>query len=266
MKYYLNDECWVVLEPSNPDEVIQDFREDENLMYLMKIHKRIIYNIQAPLEWLHPEVSYVEVINFDVDFENGEVIINPEPDIEYKPLEDSKLMWALNKFHKVVYMYDAPIDWLPDGVRVLMIKNDNFNYPLNNLPPSLESLSICAYKYIYGMARCVFNYPLDNLPHNLRHLCLCDLLDYSHELNNLPPMLEYLELYYMKYNKKTAKQTGDGYVDGETEKYYKCLCSNVPNIFISDSHGHYMSEKKKLEFNNYYSKLPKDYKIYLSHY
>ena len=59
----MRDDVWLVLELSHPNEIIQDFRNDEELMYLMKTHKKIVYNVQAPLEWLHPDVSYVEVQN-----------------------------------------------------------------------------------------------------------------------------------------------------------------------------------------------------------
>ena len=41
MKYYLRNYSWLVLESSNPDEIIQDFRNDEELMYLMKTHKKM---------------------------------------------------------------------------------------------------------------------------------------------------------------------------------------------------------------------------------
>lgn len=263
MKYYLRKDNWVVLEHDFPDEVVQDFRNDEELMFLMKTYKNIIYNIQAPLEWLHPEVSYVEVQHFEVDFENGEVIIIPESGIEYEPLEDDRLMWALNKFHKVIYMHYAPIDWLPDGIRVLMIKDNNFNHPLNNLPPSLESLTINASKYMYGLAVCAFNYPLDMLPHGLRHLCIRDVIDYSQNLNNLPPMLEYLEISYMAIRSKNANEIEDGIGVEDGEQNYRRLCSSIPNIFIADNYFHYTSVSKIQEFNEYQSKLPKDYKIHL---
>lgn len=129
MKYYLRDDRMLVLEPNHPDEIIQDFRNDEELMYLMKTYKEIIYNIQAPLEWLHPEVSYVEVQNFDIDFKNGEVIIIPELDIEYKPLEDSRLMWDLNKFHKVIYLLlMAIIIIIRQYLRFRNLMNINQNY------------------------------------------------------------------------------------------------------------------------------------------
>lgn len=266
MKYYLRNYSWLVLESSNPDEIIQDFRNDEELMYLMKTHKKIVYNIQAPLEWLHPDVSYVEVKNFDIDFKNGEIIIVPESNIEYKPLEDARLMWALNKFHKVIYICDAPIDWLPDGVLVLIIQDDNFNHPLNNLPPSLESLTIKGRRSIYGITMCSFDYPLDMLPHGLRHLCIRNLSEYYHKLNNLPAMLEYLELYHIKYRSKNANGIEDGVGIGadveDREIYYKSLCSSIPNIFIADGRcQRYMSALKIHEFNEYQSKFPKDYKV-----
>ena len=260
----MRNDFWVVLEPSYNDEVIQDFREDENLMSLMKIHKKIMYHIQAPLEWLHPDISYVDVKNFDIDFENGEVIINSESDesdIEYKPLEDARLMWALNKFHKVVYMDDAPLDWLPNGVRVLVIKNSNFNYPLNNLPPSLESLTICAHIYMFGIGHVNFNYPLDNLPTGLRHLSLSHVSQDFPKLDNLPSTLEHFAFCYSNYNNHTQDEYND------IEKYYKNLYPRITNIFISNSTDNFFSANSdNILKNNYYSKIPSEYKICLSHY
>lgn len=79
-------------------------------------------------------------------------------------------------------------------------------------------------------------------------------------------MLEYLELYYVKYKNKNTNKIEDceelEVVD--REKYYRHLCSSIPNIFIADGLYWQMSELKIQERNEYKSKLPIDYKIHLT--
>jgi hypothetical protein len=252
MKYYFINDSWLVIEPSYPDELIKDFRDNDRLMAMLKSSTKIEYNIDAPLDWLPEGVTYVDLGNFDIDFINGEVIISPNYQDEYKtykPYEDVRLMWAINKFKKVVYICNDPIDWLPEGIRVLMIESNDFNHPLNNLPSTLESLTLRSLGYRYNMGINGFKQPLDNLPNSLRYLSLRELRDYHHELNNLPANLEYLELFIIYSNKNEIS---------EKEEYYERLCASIPNVYISNWR---MPVNKHIELLR---KLPKEYFVVLT--
>lgn len=249
MKYYFQNDSWLVIEPSSPDEIITDFRDNERLMAILKTCNKVDYKIPAPLEWLPEGVSYVDVGNFDVDFEHGEVIISPNNHDGYKPYEDERLLQALQKYQKVVYINNEPIDWLPEGVRVLMIESNNFNHSLDNLPSTLEALTIRAMGYLYDIGVCNFKHPLDRLPHGLRYLCLCDLRDYHHELNNLPSTLEYLEIFISYSNKNEIKKK---------EPYYERLYNGFPNVYISNWR---LPTSKHYELRR---KIPREYFLVLS--
>lgn len=94
--------------------------------------------------------------------------------------------------------FNKPIDNLPCLLTRLMIREtDNFNQLLNNLPNSLVEL--------YLNSEC-FNKPLLKLPHNIYLIYNCQnelITNISHlacysniELNNLPNTIRYLELSF----------------------------------------------------------------------
>lgn len=112
----------------------------------------------------------------------------------------------LIKIHKQLsvpcnYLY--PLDNLPIEIETLYIEEDrqyeafatfsenNFNKPLENLPPKLKKLWICSFQ---------FNQSLDYLPESLKELIISSI-DFDKELNNLPPGLKTLTIEWNKYNK-----------------------------------------------------------------
>jgi hypothetical protein len=72
----------------------------------------------------------------------------------------------------------------------LGIYNNDFDYPIDNLPESLKTLNI--------VSSC-FNQPLDNLPKNLLHLKTYGVY-YNQIIKNLPEKLETLEIRSYKFN------------------------------------------------------------------
>lgn len=85
----------------------------------------------------------------------------------------------VNKLY--LFVYDlTPLITFPNWLIILHI-NEEFNIPLNNLPPGLEKLKLNCAK---------FTYDLDNLPLKLEELIL---INYTGYLDNLPPNLKTLE-------------------------------------------------------------------------
>jgi len=252
MKYYKRDNT-VVIKPFESSEItdsnekiIDDFTKKEELIELIKICKNIEYFIQESLDWLPLEdINYIQVEQnlFDIDVKHGEIIINSEKreDMNYDKLKtDARLAWAFSKFNKVIYYCNHPIDWLPNNILVLVIKNNLFNYPLENLPLSLESLTISAENVIFNLNICKFNHPLNMLPVGLKRLCINGLTSFNHSLDDLPPTLEFLEIFEMFLS---------------DENYL--LIKEIPNLLYFPS---MIGEIAKIKL--YRTKLPKKYLTY----
>jgi hypothetical protein len=131
---------------------------------------------------------------YNIDKLNSEVCIYGE---EYNYLGDIELLEQIKKYKKLIYCVEEPINWLPDGITHLEIYNNNFNYPLDNLPASLIYLGICGRKTVFSESN--FNQSLDYLPVGLKCLQLNALCN-EIPLNNLPPGLEYLFIVQREYS------------------------------------------------------------------
>ena len=120
--------------------------------------------------------------------------------VDKNPFDDIELMNLLGtKYTKLIYDLSCfSIDNLPNGITHLNISHPWFNYPVDNLPPSLIYLRIGGSKLVY--AESGFNQPLDFLPSGLKILILEALENYTHPLDNLPPNLEYLYILIREYD------------------------------------------------------------------
>jgi len=191
------------IEITVPEDI--DFRNDIELMQMLKHYNHIKYTYPHPLEWLPDHITCFTYCNiFAIDFKYKKVYILENPDNGYDNVEDSKkystnneLIKMLTKYKRVVCGADIPLDWLPNGITHLEITNQMFNHTLDNLPPSLILLSICGGKQIF--CERFFNKSLDNLPIGLKCLYLANL-EAEILLDNLPSNLEYLLIDQREYN------------------------------------------------------------------
>jgi len=181
-----------------------DFRNDIELINLLKTYKKVIYNCPCPLEWLPDEVIEIDVRDiYIIDKIHCEIIICQENtentenlDGNYNYYDDIELINQITKYKKVIYYDDKSVDWLPEGITHLGIINCYFNHPLENLPQSLIYLFISGKKLFYRES--VFRQSLDYLPTGLKCLRL-EALCYKIPLDNLPPNLEYLFILQSDY-------------------------------------------------------------------
>jgi hypothetical protein len=149
-------------------ENIIDFRNNDELIELLKHYKKVIYNCHCPLEWLPDEVMWIEVREtYDIDKINSEITIYGE---EKNYLGNIEFLEQITKYKKLIYYNEEPINWLPDGITHLEIHNDEFNHSLDNLPASLIYLGISGKKMVYSES--AFNQSLDYLPIGLKCLQL----------------------------------------------------------------------------------------------
>lgn len=91
-------------------------------------------------------------------------------------------------FERGIRSFSQLLGHLPPNLRILKLPTMNYPRmdsfrPMDHLPPSLHTLIINTCKQ--------FCYPLDNLPHSLQVL---SLRDYCFPLDHLPPNLKSLEL------------------------------------------------------------------------
>ena len=191
------------IEITVPEDI--DFRNDSELMQILKNYNHVKYTYPHPLEWLPDHITYFNFCDiFAIEFKDKQVYILDNPDSGYYDVEDSKrystnneLIKMLTKYKRVICEANVPLDWLPDGITHLEINNQMFDRPLDNLPTSLILLSICGGKQIFDER--FFNQPLDNLPVGLKCLYLANL-ENEILLDNLPPSLEYLLINQREYN------------------------------------------------------------------
>ena len=204
MNYRIHPECTDYIELYSKTTI--DFRNDIELINLLKTYKKVIYNCPCPLEWLPDEVINIEVRNtYNIDKIHSEISLYIDVDNDnddnndntYNYYDDIELINQIIKYKKLIYYDYKEINWLPVGITHLEINNLNFNHPLDNLPYSLLCLCITGHKLFYQDSR--FKHSLDYLPSGLKCLQIGSLSN-DIPLDNLPPGLEYL--FIMKYNYK----------------------------------------------------------------
>lgn len=178
-----------------------DYRDDEELMNLLREHTKVNYDCPCPIEWLPDNLEYITVRNiFEIDKKRKVIVVLDNTHYNYATgnntqinfidyAKDVDLIKYIKDFKKVEYWSQQPLDWLPDGITHLAIRNVLFNHPLENLPSTLLYLGIIGGKPIYDEH--FFNKSLDYLPIGLKCLDLAHL-ESEIPLNNLPPTLEYL--------------------------------------------------------------------------
>jgi len=99
--------------------------------------------------------------------------------------------WPANLKYLILDEYNYPLDNLPSSLQYIYIPK-NFNHPLNNLPFNLIALELSD--------SCEFSYQLNNLPYGIKYLKIGDGLGYEYPLDNLPLSLEILDLGGDEYN------------------------------------------------------------------
>ena len=90
-------------------EEIIDFRNNNELIELLKQYKKVIYNCHCPLEWLPDEVMRIEVREtYDIDKIDGEVCIFGE---ECNYLGDIELLEQIKKYKKLLSFKPLSVIW-----------------------------------------------------------------------------------------------------------------------------------------------------------
>ena len=170
-----------------------------------KTHSIITY-LPIPPEDFPKSIKYIMYYKRYMVYRERSIVViyftpinNSEMIDDYNYASDNILLDALVKYNKLIYRDIRPLNWLPNGVKILEITNTSFNHPLDNLPPSLEAL-LFNEDYKIHNNEFIFNHPLDNLPHGLKILVLVLMHDYRHQLYNLPTGLEYLVLASLGIN------------------------------------------------------------------
>lgn len=148
------------------------------------------------------------------------------------------------------YLFNKNIDLLPQTLRVLIFPtNSIFNKPINDLPISLEILSVgnsfnqsinnLPNKLLHIMLGSKFNHPVNKLPPYLKTLIFNKLTTFEHELNCLPDSLEFISLP-LNYDSNNFSLPND--------------CKYIYfNTTINKSKNLYLELRKKLETNCYKS-------------
>jgi len=131
-----------------------------------------------------------------------DTIIANNPNIEIEEFEFSN-----NPIKKIYFpcSFNKNIDFLPCTIKILIFPpNSKFNYPINDLPTSLDILSTgmsfnqtinnLPKNLIHLMLGEKFNQPIKKLPYNLKTMIFDELNTYNYELNCLPDSLEFISL------------------------------------------------------------------------
>lgn len=111
--------------------------------------------------------------------------------------KDLEVLEFIKRYKKVVLQdnFNAPLDFLPDGVEELTL-GTNFNQPLANLPSSIKKIVFEGDGYYNSSTK--FSQPLDYLPFGLEELRIC--IDGKNTVigSGLPASLKKLEIlgYY----------------------------------------------------------------------
>lgn len=256
MEFHTTTNGWIILEMKNKNSNIPiveaDFKNTE-LLQSFEIYKKIEVNTNAPLEWLPDTIEYICYNDiYVIDKVLGEITIRNIRSEEYNYKEDKYLQAQIVKYQKLIYKAEAPLDWLPYGLKILSIQSQSFDHPLDNLPSSLVSLEITTDKLQLFKRESYFNQPLYNLPIGLKCLILGGIWAYNFELNSLPSTLEYVSLLISYPYKLTSGQK-------ENMQYLIDTISNIDIYLIANICNAFNIEKFNYVSNNF--SIPKEYLI-----
>ncbi len=149
--------------------------EDDYPVYVDSIGKMYIKSIN-----IYTIEEMVELVECDYP-----VYVDSIEKVYIKPINitsNEEMVELVEGDYPVYVDFIEKIDF-PDWIKNLKIAS--YHHPLNNLPSSLEKLSIEKF----------YNHPLDKLPKNLKNLTLEHNTYFDKPLDNLPINLKELEIY-----------------------------------------------------------------------
>lgn len=195
-------------------------------------NKKEFYNLRNNILFYNKNYSNgIDIIksNFDEFIEiskNCDTIILGEifsSDISKIPPNIKNIFFENNMFD----IFNKEIQF-PYGIKKIRF-GDNFNYPLDNLPSSLEELEFSQdsqFNQLIDNLPCMikkitfgkyFNAPLNNLPPNLEYLSIQSDI-FSFKLNNIPTGLKYL--YFSSNSSYSYDKIIEGFPEGILEIGY----------------------------------------------
>ncbi len=202
--------------------IIADIKPDSKVLIICGNDLTKITNA-IPLEYLN------RIYGIDYELHDYSGIVNFKieegifPNLEYLYLSSERKdfirsMHASNRHPNLIN--EIQLNNLPKTIKILYIdfiaRIFEFNKPLDNLPPNLETLCISSF---------CFNQPLDMLPITLKKLSI-NSNDYNQPINNLPPGLETL---YIGKNVFWSTMTFNHPLDN--------IPNTIKNLHISSLYG-----------------------------
>lgn len=186
---------------------------------------------------------------------------------------DSEYLEKLKQSKKLVFgtYFNYPIMNLPNSIESIKIIGGPFNHSIDNLPSGLKELTLNnkynqpldylppSLQILKFMSFSIFSHRLDNLPNSLKLLEIPIL--YNHDINNLPDSIEELRI-----GVKTMANDENFYFPESLEnenlfnKHIKKIPTNLKKLFIFSNYEHLQELQQK--FGNKIISISKETKFY----
>lgn len=181
--YGVNEKDFVILTKND-----YDYSKNNNVMKLLNEYKKVLFddNFNSRIDWLPEGITDIYLgSDFNQPLEN---LPSTVKSIKIRNYNEKGSPY--NKFNQL-------LDYLPIGLETLYIWfNEEFNYPLDNLPPGLKYFVLFSNK---------FTQPLNNLPDSIEIIQI-STFNYTNT-KKLPANLKSINItepynsnYCMKYN------------------------------------------------------------------
>jgi hypothetical protein len=201
----LNENGFVILGMNN-----YEYGNDNMVIELLKHYKKVIFdnNFNSRIDWLPEGITDLQLgMNFNQPLEN---------------LPSTIKRITIRKINDVGYTkFNQQLDYLPPGLEEIYIHfNQEFNYPLNNLPIGLKKLFLIGYNY---------KQPINNLPNSLEEITIKQF-DYENT-HKLPRNLKLINISIKKsIILEQVNQVNQVYTVSNSFTNLITLQNNFPNV------------------------------------